>query len=101
MAMQKRLVIGGALGEDAHVAGIASFLRLAEEAGWQTAYLGPAIPVADFIQAIRNQDAELVAVSYRLTPETGETLLKQFINTVKTAGLTDRRYVFGGTPPLA
>lgn len=99
--MRKRLVIGGALGEDAHVAGVASFLRLAAEAGWQTAYLGPVISVADFIEAIRKHDAELVAVSYRLTPETGEALLKQFIREVKRAGLTDRRYVFGGTPPLA
>lgn len=99
--MRKRLVVSGALGEDAHVAGVASFLRLAEEAGWQTVYLGPAVSVEDFVRAVKENDAELVAVSYRLTPETGQALLKQFIDAVKRTGLSDRRYVFGGTPPLA
>jgi len=93
-------VIGGALGECAHVAGIVSFLRLAEEQGWQTVYLGPAIPVEQFIEEIKKHDPELVAVGYRLTPETGEALLKRFIEAVRRAGLEGRRYVFGGTPPV-
>lgn len=96
-----RTVVGGALGEDAHVAGIASFLKLAEEVGWKTVYLGPAVAVEDFIEAIKKSDADLVAVSYRLTPETGEALLKQFIEAVKKSSLEGKRYVFGGTPPLA
>ncbi len=99
--MRKRLVIAGALGEDAHVAGVASFLRMAQEVGWETVYLGAAVPIESFVQAITKHDPGLVAVSYRLTPETGEALLRQFIAAVKRAGLTDRRYVFGGTPPVA
>lgn len=99
--MRKRLVIAGALGEDAHVAGVASFLRMAQEVGWETVYLGAAVPIESFVQAISKHDPGLVAVSYRLTPETGEALLRQFIEAVKRAGLTDRRYVFGGTPPVA
>jgi methylmalonyl-CoA mutase cobalamin-binding subunit len=96
-----KLVVAGALGEDAHVAGVANFLRLAEEVGWRSIYLGAAVPVEEFIRAIQEHNAELIAVSYRLTPETGEAILKQFIEAVEHAGLTDRRYVFGGTPPLA
>lgn len=96
-----RKVIAGALGEDAHVAGVANFLRLAEEVGWQTVYLGPAISIESFLKAIREHDPDLVAVSYRLTPETGEALLKQFIQAVHQAGFDKKRYVFGGTPPLA
>ncbi|MFN4218023.1 MAG: cobalamin-dependent protein [Candidatus Bipolaricaulia bacterium] len=96
-----RTVLAGALGEDAHVAGVASFLRLAEEVGWRTTYLGPAVPIERFLENIRQHNPELVAVSYRLTPETGERLLKKFIESVRQAGLEKRRFVFGGTPPLA
>jgi methylmalonyl-CoA mutase cobalamin-binding subunit len=98
--MHKRLVVSGALGEDAHVAGVASFLRLADEVGWETVYLGPAVSVEDFLWAIRENDAELVAISYRLTPETGEALLMKFVKAVKQEALENRRYVFGGTPPV-
>ncbi|MBI3115820.1 MAG: cobalamin B12-binding domain-containing protein, partial [Thaumarchaeota archaeon] len=98
--MAKRVVVGGALGEDAHVAGVASFLRLAEEAGWQSIYLGPVVSITDFLSSIEEYDPELVAVSYRLTPETGENLLKQFIEAVRQKNLTNRRFVFGGTPPV-
>jgi len=96
-----RTVLAGALGEDAHVAGVASFLKLAEEVGWKTVYLGPAVPIERFLESIRRHNPDLVAVSYRLTPETGEALLKQFIEAVRTAGLEQRRFAFGGTPPLA
>lgn len=96
-----RKVLAGALGEDAHVAGVASFLRIAEEVGWRTVYLGPAVSIENFLSAMRQHNPELVAVSYRLTPETGEALLKQFIAAVRQAGFEKKRYVFGGTPPLA
>jgi methylmalonyl-CoA mutase cobalamin-binding subunit len=96
-----RTVLAGALGEDAHVAGVASFLKLAEEVGWKTVYLGPAVPIERFLESIRRHNPDLVAVSYRLTPETGEALLKQFIEAVRKAGLEQRRFAFGGTPPLA
>jgi len=96
----ERLVLGGALGECAHVAGVVNFLRLAEEEGWKTFYLGPAVGIERFIEEIKIRDPELVAVSYRLTPETGEALLKKFIAAVRREGLEGKRYVFGGTPPV-
>jgi len=96
-----RTVLAGALGEDAHVAGVANFLKLAEEVGWKTVYLGPAVPIERLLESIRQHNPDLVAVSYRLTPETGEALLKQFIEAIRKAGLEQRRFVFGGTPPLA
>ncbi|HEY65016.1 MAG TPA: methionine synthase [Caldilineae bacterium] len=93
-------MIGGALGECVHVAGIAHVLRLAEELGWHTVFLGPAVSINEFITAIREHDPELVAVSYRLTPETAESLLRAFQEAVIKNGLDDRRYAFGGTPPV-
>lgn len=103
-----KTVIGAALGECVHVAGVTRFLRLAEQAGWRTIFLGPAVPVAQVIATARQlldssnpQDEILVGVSYRLTPETGERLLGEFAE--EAAELHERgvRFVFGGTPPVA
>ena len=99
--MRKGLVIGGPIGEDAHVAGVSAFLGIAKEVGWKTVFLGPAVPVPEFVRAIVEHDPELVAVSYRLTPETGRNALTQLVNAVKESGVGNRRFVFGGTPPMA
>ena len=48
-----RVVVAGALGECVHVAGVMNFLRLAETAGWQTVFLGPAVSVEQMIAAAR------------------------------------------------
>jgi len=96
-----KTVVAGALGECVHVAGVHAFLRLAETQGYRPVFLGPAVPVAEFIGAIRETNADVVAVSYRLTPETGEAALRTFVEAVQGTGLSDRRFAFGGTPPVA
>jgi methylmalonyl-CoA mutase cobalamin-binding subunit len=96
-----KTVVAGALGECAHVAGVINFLRLAEAAGWRTVFLGPAVSVGDLLEAARHEKADLVGVSYRLTPETGERLLAEFAeeaDDLRTAGV---HFAFGGTPPVA
>ncbi len=96
-----KTVVAGALGECAHVAGVLNFLRLAEAAGWRTVFLGPAVPVDDFLAAVRRERPDLVGVSYRLTPETGERLLGQFAEEASTLYASGVRFAFGGTPPMA
>lgn len=91
-------MIGGALGECVHVAGLYTVLRLAQEQGWRATFLGPAVSIAEFIAAIQETNPDLVALSYRLTPETGEALLRAFYEAVQEAGLTGKRFCFGGTP---
>jgi methylmalonyl-CoA mutase cobalamin-binding subunit len=96
-----KTVVAGALGECAHVAGVINFLRLAEAAGWRTVFLGPAVSVGELLEAARREKADLVGISYRLTPETGERLLAEFAEAaddLRTAGI---RFAFGGTPPVA
>ena len=73
-----KTVIAAALGECVHVAGVANFLRLAEAAGWRTVFLGPAVSIERVLAAAREEQADLVGVSYRLTPDTGERLLADF-----------------------
>lgn len=97
----KKVAVAAALGECVHVAGVSNFLRLAEEAGWKTVFLGPAVPIAKVLQAAREHKADLVGVSYRLTPETGERLLAEFTEAADDLHAAGVRFVFGGTPPVA
>jgi methylmalonyl-CoA mutase cobalamin-binding subunit len=99
--MQRKVVIGAALGECVHVAGVSNFLRLAEAAGWKTVFLGPAVSIDEVLAAVRREKADLVGVSYRLTPETGERLLGQFAEEAADFHARGVRFAFGGTPPVA
>lgn len=96
-----KTVLAAALGECVHVAGINNFLRLAEAAGWRTVFLGPAVPIEKILAAARTEKADLVGVSYRLTPETGELLLGEFAEAADELRSQGVRFAFGGTPPVA
>jgi methylmalonyl-CoA mutase cobalamin-binding subunit len=96
-----KTVVAGALGECVHVAGVMNFLRLAEAAGWRTVFLGPAVPAEKMLEAARHEEADLVGVSYRLTPETGERLLGEFAEAADDLRAAGVRFAFGGTPPVA
>lgn len=96
-----KTVVAGALGECVHVAGVYNFLRLAEKCGWRTVFLGPAVSPSEFLDAVRREKADLVGVSYRLTPETGERLLADFAESADELRTEGVRFVFGGTPPMA
>lgn len=98
---KQKTVVACALGECVHVAGVVNFLRLAEQAGWNTIFLGPAVPIEQVIQAAQDHKADLLAVSYRLTPETGERLLAQFAESADDLRSRGMKFAFGGTPPVA
>lgn len=99
--MTQKTVVAAALGECVHVAGVSNFLRLAETAGWKTIFLGPAVPVDELLEAARREKADLVGVSYRLTPETGERLLGQFAEAASELHDAGVKFAFAGTPPVA
>ncbi|MGB9299369.1 MAG: cobalamin-dependent protein [Anaerolineae bacterium] len=96
-----KTVVAAALGECVHVAGVMNFLRLAEAAGWRTVFLGPGVPIQEVLGAARREQADLVGVSYRLTPETGERLLGEFAEEADELQREGVRFAFGGTPPVA
>jgi methylmalonyl-CoA mutase cobalamin-binding subunit len=94
-------ILGSTLGDCVHIGGISQFLRLAEEVGFRTEFTGPATPVETLIAAAQEVDPDIIGVSYRLTPENATMLLQDFKAAVKEAGLFHKRFVFGGTPPVA
>lgn len=96
-----KTVVAAALGECVHVAGIARFLDFAEQAGWQTVFLGPAVPIAEVLRVAREVEADMVGVSYRLTPENGEALLAEFAEAADDLHSRGIQFAFGGTPPVA
>ena len=97
---QMKTVIAGALGECVHVAGVTNFLRLADQAGWRTVFLGPAISIDEFIEVAIREKADLVGVSYRLTPENGSRLLAEFAEAADDLRTNGTYFVFGGTAPV-
>ncbi|HEX6989701.1 MAG TPA: methionine synthase [Bacillota bacterium] len=98
---QKQRILAAAVGDCVHVAGVVNFLRLAEEQGYETAFLGPATPVDELVGAALEDMPEIVAVGYRLTPEAGRHVLEELQQAATRAGLTGRvRFIFGGTGPV-
>jgi hypothetical protein len=59
------------------------------------------VPVDELIAAAKREQADLIGVSYRLTPETGAYLLGTFAEAADELRADGVRFVFGGTPPLA
>jgi hypothetical protein len=57
--------------------------------------------VPELIAAAQREGADLVGVSYRLTPETGERLLGEFAEAASELHERGVRFAFGGTPPVA
>ena len=94
-------IVGATLGHCVHVAGILNFLRLAEACGYQTTFLGIGCREQDLIGALREEDPEYLALSYRLTPEVARKLFASLKNSLQEAGLLHKKLIFGGTPPVA
>lgn len=100
MAERKRKILAAPLGNDVHVAGILSFLRLADEQGYETAFLGPATGVTGVIDAAQEYRPDILALSYRLTPEVVGDLVQEMRQALMEVGMGDLPLVFGGTPPV-
>jgi len=93
-------ILAGAIGNCVHVAGVVQFLKIAEDIGYETYFLGAAVSVDDFVEAVRKYKPDIVGVSFRLTPEVAEKLLEDFKNKLGLEEISKRKFVFGGTPPV-
>ena len=93
--------LGAAIGNCVHVGGIVNFLRFAEQEGHQTSFLGPAVSIDKLVEKTIEIKPDVVAIGFRLTPRNVEPLLKELEMHIQEKGLTDIKWIFGGTKPVA
>jgi hypothetical protein len=94
-------ILGAAMGECVHVAGVLNFLAVARRHGHHAEFLGPAVPVVDIVDAIRLRRPDVAALGYRLTPEAAGRLFTELADRLAAAGLAGTRLWFGGPEPVA
>ena len=100
MTMDDKKYLGACLEDCVHTAGILNFFQIISDLGYEFKFLGPAKKISEIITQIKESNAKNIAISYRLTPETGKKHIETFINIVKQEKLTDRNYYLGGLPEL-
>lgn len=96
----KGSILGASIGNCVHVAGIMHFLQLAEQEGYHTTFLGPAVPVERLFNEIRAEKPDMVSISYRLTPANVIPLLDEIVKYKKELDY-EPDWEFGGTKPVA
>lgn len=96
-----KMFLGAAIGNCVHVGGVVNFLRLAEDEGHRTEFLGAAVSIDKLICAILDMNPDVVSVGFRLTPESVIPLLDALQNQIKLKNLNNITWLFGGTKPVA
>ncbi|MFX1318719.1 MAG: methionine synthase [Promethearchaeota archaeon] len=97
---EPRLILGASLGNCVHVAGVLNFLSLAETRGYHTEFLGPATPIDTILNRVEETQANIIGLSYRLTPKVGAQLVTELSQKVKERGFEKKTWLFGGTTPV-
>jgi methanogenic corrinoid protein MtbC1 len=67
-------IVGASIGTCVHVAGVQNFLKLAEEHGYETRFLGPAVSIEKLIEAVKELNPDIVSIGYRLSPQPAKRL---------------------------
>lgn len=102
MRKKQPRIVAAAVGNCVHVAGTISFLRLAEQCGYETHFLGPAVAIEKLLENAKKLQANVIGVSYRLTPSVAERLFAELETKAKKLGLKKKcRFVCGCTPAVA
>ncbi|MCU0852485.1 MAG: cobalamin B12-binding domain-containing protein [Thermoplasmata archaeon] len=94
-------VLAATIGNCVHVGGVQAFLDIARSLGHETVFLGTAVSVQSLVAAVKELRPDVVALSYRLSPESARPLLEDLKAQVSgSPDLKKLRYLFGGTPPV-
>lgn len=99
--MKNKIILGASIGNCVHVAGIINFFNIARTHGYDTIFLGPATGVDILISKILEIKPDIVAISYRLTPENACKILTDIDTFRKNTDLEGIKWCFGGTKPVA
>jgi hypothetical protein len=95
-----RKILGAAIGSCIHVAGIMSFLNIASSCGFEAKFFGQAVDIAKLKSQIEKYDPEIIAVSYRLSPESAAGLFNDFNDNVVKV-FKGKTFILGTTKPVA
>ena len=104
---KKRRVLAGSIGDCVHSLGVEGFAEWMEDRGegHMAIKLGPAVPIEDAINKIRESRPEIVAISMRLGDLHVDKLIGEFIEKAAKYHLLPHesgiRYAFGGLRPAA
>lgn len=104
---KKRRVMVGAIGACVHNLGVEGFGDWMEDrgVGYVAVKLGPAVPIPDVINKIREARPEVVGISMRLGDLHVDKLIGEFVELATQYGLHPResgiRYAFSGLRPAA
>src|SRR5512136_40112 len=104
---KKRRVMVGAIGKCVHNLGVENFADWLQDMGlgYITVKLGPAVPIPEVINKIREARPEVVGVSMRLGDLHVDKLIGEFVEAAAKYGLHPQdsgiRYCFGGLRPAA
>lgn len=95
-------IVGACIGSCIHVAGILNFLSLARSHGYDTEFLGSALGIDKLKEELKKSDPDIVAVSYRLSPESALPLFKELKEKIVKKITGDKiEFILGCTKPVA
>ncbi len=103
----KRRVMVAAIGACVHNLGVESFADWMEDKdlGYISVKLGPAVPIPELVNKIREARPEVVGISMRLGDLHIDRLIGEFVELATQHGLhprrSDIRYAFSGLRPAA
>lgn len=95
-------ILGACIGSCVHVAGILNFLNIAKRSGYDTRFSGSALDIDTLRKEIKDCKPDIVAISYRLSPESIMPVFKELeekiIGPAANSGI---RFILGTTRPVA
>jgi len=95
-------ILGACVGSCVHVAGILNFLNLSSKYGYSTIFLGSACTIDNLKQGIEKFNPDIIAVSYRLSPESALPIFEELKEKIiKELPETKREFILGCTKPVA
>ena len=104
MVMKKNplKIVAAAIGNCVHVAGSINFLNLAQQNGYKTKFLGPAVSISELLLTAKNTKADIIGVSYRLDPNAAHRLFELLKSKATELGLINKcQFICGCTPAVA
>ncbi|MNI00231.1 Glutamate mutase sigma subunit [compost metagenome] len=93
----KKTLVAVGVGEELHEIGLRMLADFFEMEGWNTCYLGSNMPAEGLIRYLKEQPADLLAVSITMTYHVSE--VQRLIASIRThAGLDRMKILVGGMP---